>query len=95
MPLCYSFIQINNHLSVPVDLYCESSVLDRVSGVEVPEHQLERSGYTHLKKVEAGEVYNVPLLVAYHCPLFVQPSDPRSVDKKNIIKKKHNDSNSS
>lgn len=34
-----------------------------------------RGEYTQVKVLDPGELYDIPLLVAYHCQLYVTPAD--------------------
>ncbi|XP_067142942.1 intermembrane lipid transfer protein VPS13A-like isoform X2 [Centruroides vittatus] len=68
-------LQIQNHLPRPVHIMCQKSILEAVGAMpddysKNPFHET----YIRLTTLENNEIYNVPLLIAYHCKLFLQPA---------------------
>lgn len=75
-------LQIQNHLPQSVHIMCQKSILEAVGALpddysKNPFHET----YIRLTTLENNGIYNVPLLVAYHCKLFFQPATT-SVDLK-------------
>ncbi|XP_012945076.2 vacuolar protein sorting-associated protein 13A, partial [Aplysia californica] len=68
----YSPLKVENQLTLAVDVYCRTETLKKFKAT----HDLAgEDKFSHLATVEPGQSYNLPLFVAYHCPLFIKPSD--------------------
>ena len=63
--------QLNNHLTVSVDVFCDTEELHKYNGNNLGQ---EVGAFTHLSTVEPGKTYDIPLFVAYHCKIYVSPS---------------------
>ncbi len=70
----FSLFQLHNHLTEPVDIFCETEVLHKYCGDSLGLTVNETNEYTLLGTVPAAGTYDIPLFVAYHCKLFVAPS---------------------
>ncbi|KAG1650405.1 Vacuolar protein sorting-associated protein 13C [Nymphon striatum] len=69
-----SLLKMENNLDTPVHIYCKKSALDSL-GLPSPPSKNPFQDNIKLTTLAPGQIYNVPLYVAYHCKLFVQPSD--------------------
>ena len=71
---CFAnMFQLINELNQSVELYCLTESLH--SNSSSMNARPGQNKFTWLKQVEPGETYDVPLKVAYHCKLYVAPSD--------------------
>ncbi|XP_022244299.1 vacuolar protein sorting-associated protein 13C-like [Limulus polyphemus] len=66
---------IHSHLSDAVHILCKRARLEEVvaSSNEYARNPFHNK-FIRLVTLESGESYNVPLFVAYHCKLYVQPA---------------------
>ncbi len=64
--------QLRNHLTVPVDVFCDTEELHKYNSNNLGQ---QMGAFTHLTRVEPNNTYDIPLFVAYHCKLYVSPSD--------------------
>ncbi|CAH1799951.1 unnamed protein product [Owenia fusiformis] len=64
-------LQLYNHLTIPVDVYCLTEHLKVRLGDEVPSGEEKM----HLATLEPGQSFPVPLYAAYHCRLFIAPTE--------------------
>ena len=69
--ICVLNFQLNNHLTVSVDVFCDTEELRKYNGNNLGQ---EVGTFTHLAVVEPGKTYDIPLFVAYHCKIYVSPS---------------------
>nr|XP_022286655.1 vacuolar protein sorting-associated protein 13A-like isoform X3 [Crassostrea virginica] len=63
-------LQIKNTLEIPMDIFCKTKDLKVYQSVESDTEEFVR-----LVTVTPGEMYDVPLFVAYHLPLLICPAD--------------------
>ncbi|XP_061177627.1 intermembrane lipid transfer protein VPS13A-like [Saccostrea echinata] len=63
-------LQIKNNLDMSMDVFCKTKDLKTYQDVESDNEE-----FSKLVTIETGQVYNVPLFVAYHLDLFLCPSD--------------------
>lgn len=66
--------QLKNNLDTAVHVYFKKSALDDL-GLPSPPSKNPFQDNVKLVTLNPGQLYNVPLFVAYHCKLFVQPFD--------------------
>lgn len=69
---CYLILQIKNNITRSMDVFCKTKDLKVYLSVESDTEE-----FSKLVTIETGEVYNVPLFVAYHLELFMCPADSR------------------
>ncbi|XP_071038592.1 intermembrane lipid transfer protein VPS13A [Parasteatoda tepidariorum] len=75
-------LKIQNHLERPVYILCEKSALE--SAGAIPEDYSKnpfQDKFVRVATLESGDIYDLPLLVAYHCKLFFRPQ-PTGADQK-------------
>ncbi|XP_056015608.1 intermembrane lipid transfer protein VPS13A-like isoform X3 [Ostrea edulis] len=63
-------LQIKNNITRSMDVFCKTKDLKVYLSVESDTEE-----FSKLVTIETGEVYNVPLFVAYHLELFMCPAD--------------------
>ena len=66
--------QLYNHLTVPVNLYVKTAEVAQYAPSEQYTRCEHDPAYTLIQTVQPDTAYSVPLLVAYHCKMFAQPS---------------------
>ncbi|XP_055887721.1 intermembrane lipid transfer protein VPS13A-like isoform X3 [Biomphalaria glabrata] len=69
----YSPLKLENHLTMTIDIYCKSEDLKKFKATKdlVNSEDL----FSKLATVKPNETYHLPLFVAYHCPLYIKPSE--------------------
>ncbi|GFR60474.1 vacuolar protein sorting-associated protein 13C [Elysia marginata] len=65
-------LALENHLNLPVDLYCQTEDLKKFKATL---HLAGSGKFSKLATVEPEETYFLPLFVAYHCPVYAKPSN--------------------
>ena len=65
-------LRLHNHLTVPIEICCLSKDLEKYNTESVGGKI--KGAHTQIKVVEPGQIYDVPLFVAYHCKLYVAPT---------------------
>ncbi|CAL1544729.1 unnamed protein product [Lymnaea stagnalis] len=68
----YSPLKLENHLTMRIDVYCKTEDLKRFKATR------ELAGtdtFSKLATVKSGDTFYLPLFVAYHCPLYIKPSE--------------------
>ncbi|XP_077487985.1 intermembrane lipid transfer protein VPS13A-like isoform X2 [Amblyomma americanum] len=72
-------LMLENHLPRPVQLLCEKSSLEAV-GVSAERYAKNPFHETHIRlaTLSHGEVYHVPLFVAHHSRIYLQPTSVTS-----------------
>ncbi|KAH9508945.1 hypothetical protein Btru_048361 [Bulinus truncatus] len=68
----YSPLKLENHLTMEIDVYCKTEDLKKF---KVMKDFIVSETFSKLATVKPNETYNVPLFVAYHCPLYIKPSE--------------------
>lgn len=69
----YDLFQVHNHLSRSVHVLCEKSALEATGAL--PEDYSKNpfhDKFVRLACLAPDDVYDLPLLVAYHCKLYVR-----------------------
>ena len=67
-----SSYQLKNNLTLAVDVWCKTEDLKKYRAMESLAGTAE---FSKLTTVAAHEVYYLPLFVAFHCKLYIAPSD--------------------
>lgn len=68
------YFQIKNYLSQAVNLYYKKKILETL-GVPPPSHPKNPfEEKLWLATIQSNENYHVPIFVAYHCHLYLQPA---------------------
>ena len=73
--ICFYLLQVQNNLTMSLDIFCKSQALKAIPELAIKAELDDDKGYVKLTTVGSGESYQVPMLIAYHCELFVTPSD--------------------
>ncbi|BFZ09736.1 hypothetical protein BsWGS_12775 [Bradybaena similaris] len=68
----YSPLKLENHLTMSIDVYCRTEDLKKFKATQI---LATLDKFSKLATVEPQQTYHLPLFVAYHCPLYVKPSD--------------------
>lgn len=68
-------LKVQNNLTMSLDIFCKSQALKAIPELAIKAELDDDKGYVKLTTVGSGESYQVPMLIAYHCELFVTPSD--------------------
>ncbi|GFY43054.1 vacuolar protein sorting-associated protein 13, partial [Trichonephila inaurata madagascariensis] len=73
---------IQNHLGRPVHILCEKAALES-AGANPEDYSKNpfQDKFVRLTTLQMDDTYNLPLLVAYHCKLYIRPL-PTEVDCK-------------
>lgn len=58
-----------------LDVFCKSQALKAIPELAIRAEMDDDKGFVKLTTVASGESFQIPLLIAYHCELFVSPVD--------------------
>eukprot|EP00106_Octopus_bimaculoides_P016057 XP_014783499.1 PREDICTED: vacuolar protein sorting-associated protein 13A-like isoform X4 [Octopus bimaculoides] len=68
-------LKIQNNLTMALDVFCKSQALKAIPELAIKAEMDDDKGFVKLTTVACGESFQIPLLIAYHCELFVSPVD--------------------
>lgn len=64
--------QVENNLLMAMDVFCKTEDLKKYPALKM---KLSNGEFTKLATVEPSDLYHLPLMAAYHCPLYLAPTD--------------------
>jgi hypothetical protein len=67
-------LQIRNETSHAISLFYKKSVLDTIGEKQIGESTNPFEDAVRMTIIEPDETFNVPLYIAYHCKIFMQPA---------------------